>query len=78
MYPLANFLGLRGLHVGLCSFVGFIFVVGEIFLLQHSITGKALYVLVALETGGGVHHCFDDDSHDCTGYADLEVNTDAI
>ena len=71
-------MGLRGLRVGLCSYVGFIFVVGEIFLLQHGITGKTLYVLVALETGGSVHHCFEDDSHNCTGDVGLEINSGAI
>ena len=75
---LGEFLGLRGLHVGLCSYVGFIIFVGGIFLLQHSITGGALYVFVALETSGGVHHCFDDDSHDCTGDVNLEINSGAI
>ena len=75
---LGEFLGLRGLHVGLCSFIDFIFIVGEVFLLRRSITEGVLYVFVALGTGGGVHHCFDDDSHDCVDDIDLGVNSGAI
>ena len=40
--------------------------------------GEFLGVFIALGTGRGVHHCFDDDSHGCAGDIDLGINSGAI